>query len=137
MTVNKRSSPLRRLTLGRPLRRPKAPGVMNKLEAAYAKHLTEEGVSWRYERYALILRHGGDGKKGLRYTPDFAVRTRVRIRDSCGDERSIEGPVEFHEVKGFRRAKNIAKLKMAAETFPEHRFFLVEFKAGQWVTQRM
>ena len=122
--TTKRSSPLRRLTLGSPLNRPKVPGEMNKLEAAYAKHLTNDGVEWRYERYTLILRHGGKGKKGLRYTPDFAFEAPF-------------GGLQFHEVKGHKRTAGIARLKMAAEMFPEHRFFLVTWEDGEWVIQEI
>ena len=120
----KRLSPLRRLAVGSPLRKPKQPGEMNGLEAAYSKELDRLGYTWLYERFTLTLRHGGKGVKGLRYTPDFVV---------FGE--SDAEMIEFHEVKGFRRAKNIAKLKVAAELYPQFRFYLVTRKDGEWIVE--
>jgi hypothetical protein len=109
---------------------------MNKLEAAYAKHLDEEGVEWLYERISLVLRHGGKGKKGLRYLPDFFV-----VREECaGYDGETDSFIEFHEVKGGKkmkgRPKSLVHLKAAAEMFPQFRFFLVEWK-GEWAIQEI
>ena len=92
-------------------RRPRVPGQMNRLETAYADHLTTlkaagKILAWWYERYTLKL------ADDTRYTPDFAVLT-----PDC--------ELEFHETKGvpFRDDAKV-KLTVAAEYFP-HRFLLV------------
>ena len=92
------------------------PGTMNKMESRYAarlklRQMAGEIVSFGFERITLVLAHGHKGVKGLRYNPDFDVLLP-------------DGTFEFHECKGFRDEKNMAKLKMAAELFP-FRFFLV------------
>ena len=119
--MKKRMSPLRRLTVGRPLRKPKRPGEMNGLEKDYSEELTRQGRNWLYERIALILSHGSKGRKGVRYLPDFAVYGL--------------GGLEFHEVKGFKRTAGVNKLKLAAEMFPGLDFFLVTWKDGEWLLE--
>lgn len=109
---------------GRTGRRPA--GRMNKLEEAFETTLGQwkssgEILWFRYEFLTFTLAHGGNGRKGLRYTPDFAAMR------PCGE-------IVFYEIKGFRDEKNIAKLKMAAELSP-FRFFLVQWKGGKWVME--
>lgn len=101
----------------------RAPGAvagMNKLEAAYARALTErqargEIAEWRYESTKLRL------ADGAWYTPDF----RVVLPN---------GEVEFHETKGFMREAAQVRLRVAAELHP-FRFLLVTRQGGEWATK--
>lgn len=108
--------------------KPKKPGKkrgqMNKLEAAFCGVLTRMKDAGRfvhrvrYEAVTLLAARVevGDGKQNdTKYTPDFQVtlfdRTQV-----------------FFEVKGHRRPQDILRLRMAANEWPEHAFFLVTRK---------
>lgn len=93
------------------------PRTMTKLEADYALVLEArkrlgEIRDFRYE--ALTLRLGDD----CRYTPDFMVM-------------AMDDVIECHECKGHRWAKNMVKLRVAAEQFP-FRFILIEREKGAW-----
>lgn len=86
--------------------RRKAPGEMNKLEAAYAEHLEQQkalgAVLW-YAYEGLTFRLA----RRTRYTPDFAVML-------------ADGTLEAHEAKGYWASghSDRVKIKMAAELFP-------------------
>lgn len=86
-------------------RRRHAPGVMNKLEEKYAKHLEElkmlgEIISWRFEAVKLKL-----APKTF-ITPDFWVV-------------NLDGSVDIREVKGHWEDDARVKVKVAAEIFHE------------------
>lgn len=94
------------------------PGTMNKTEAAYADILEAERIagrihSWHYERVTFKL------ADDCRYTPDFQVVYP-------------DGLVEYHEVKGFWEDDALAKIKVAATSFPEFTFRAFHKKSGQW-----
>lgn len=102
-------------------RRPKAyraPGEMNKTEAAYAMHLESlrrAGLITAYAFEAETLKIGPN----CRYTPDFRVITQP------------DGIIEFHEVKGSRckgtkpyaEDDAIVKIKAASALHP-YKFIL-------------
>jgi len=90
----------KRLTRGRS--RP-TPGVMNKLEQAYALELdgykaADAIVEWWYEPIKLRL------AKRTWYTPDFMVQ-------------HADGTLEFVEVKGRWEDDARVKIKVAAEKY--------------------
>lgn len=94
------------------------PGVMNKLEARYSRHLDllrlgGEVHAWKFEAITLKL------AEKCRYNPDFVVILQ-------------SGEIECHETKGFRRDDAIVKLKVAASTFPWFVFRLVTWDGGAW-----
>ena len=94
-------------------------GVMNKLEAEYAKLLDERGVKYIFESVKLKV-----GAKICWYCPDFLVFNE-------------DMEIEFHEVKGFWLDKARVKYQSAARQFPQFRFFSAE-KAkkkdgGHWI----
>lgn len=87
---------------GRP-RKPHRPGVMNKLEARYAKHLEGrqrrgEIVWWGFEvvRFRLANRTW--------YGADFAIMLP-------------DGSLELHETKGFMEPQDSVKLKVTADLY--------------------
>lgn len=87
---------------GRTARR--APGTMNKSEAAYAVTLTArravgEIVEFWYEGMTLKW------AKDTRWTPDFMVMLP-------------DGLIELHECKGFMEDHAFVKLKTCAALFP-------------------
>lgn len=93
--------------------RRRQPGVMNKLEADYARHLEARKhageVAW-YEFEPVKLKLGNDWKTTI--LVDFFVMLE-------------NGELEAHEVKGGWFAEhNRAKLKVAARLFP-FRFLVV------------
>lgn len=95
---------------------PRDPG-MNKLEAAYAKHLDAlkhagEVIWWKYEAVGLRL------ADRTFYHPDFMVML-------------ADGTIEIHETKGFMQEDANVKLKVAASSFP-FVFRLVKKKKGEW-----
>lgn len=95
----------------------RGPRTQTKLEADYAvllegKKRLGEIRDFAYE--ALTLRLGHD----CRYTPDFMVM-------------AADDVIECHECKGHRWAKNMVKLRVAADRFP-FRFYLCERSAGAW-----
>ena len=94
------------------------PGVMNKLEAAWAVELDGSGDAWEFERVTLKL------APDTRYTPDFLVIGPA-------------GDVQFHEVKGFMRDDARVKLKVAADRFPWFRFHLVTRTGGAWQVEEI
>jgi hypothetical protein len=94
-----------------------APGVMNKTEASYAKHLElrkhDGDVLWyRFEGIKLRLAD----KTFL--TPDFAVMTR-------------DGVMELHDCKGFMMDDANVKIKVAADQYP-FRFFIIRKSKIGW-----
>lgn len=82
----------------------RAPGEMNKTEAAYAEHLAhrewmKEVLWWKFEGLTFRL------ADRLRYTPDFVVML-------------ASGFIECHECKGFWADDAKVKIKTAAAMFP-------------------
>jgi hypothetical protein len=59
------------------------------------------------------------------YTPDFLVQNQ----DGKG--------FSVFEVKGFRYAAGIVRLKVAAELYSGFRFFLCRRIKGEWVIERV
>lgn len=105
-------------TQQKPRFNPYAP-YRSKWELRYSEHLELERIAglnrgWEYEteRFEIGI--------GATFKPDFPVR-------------AIDGVLELHEVKGFRREAAIVRLKSAAKQYPQHRWYLVTLKAGQWV----
>lgn len=97
-----------------------APGVMNKLEAAYAAHLqirlrAGEILSFNYESVKFRL-----ADKTF-YTPDFMV---VAADDT----------IEFHEVKGFWEDDARVKIKVFAALYP-FRVVAVTRVKSEWKTE--
>lgn len=98
------------------------PGVMNKTEAAYSKHLdvlkaAGDVLWWAFEGVKLKL------ADKTYYTPDFMV-----IR-AAGCE------VEFHDVKGWRSEDDArVKIKVASRLFP-FRFAEVRSDKREWVVE--
>lgn len=85
------------------------PGKMNRWESEYAKFLcncmfSEEIAGFKFEAFRLSL--GG----GVQYIPDFFV---------------LENDESFsvHEVKGFWRDDARVKFKIAADRYPQFRFY--------------
>ncbi len=93
------------------------PGVMNKLEAKYARQLE-------------IRKHSGEIKvyfyEGIKLrladktflTPDFLIM-------------NADDSLEIHETKGYMMDDANVKLKCAAEKFP-FKFVLVKWERGGW-----
>jgi hypothetical protein len=100
----------------------KRPGVMNKLERAYADELilrqaAGEIQEWAYESVTLKLAHD------TRYTPDFFIVGKA-------------GEIEFHETKGYMRDDARVKLRVAARMFP-FRFVLVKREGKDWQSEEI
>lgn len=102
----------------------RAPGTMNKTEAAYAAHLEglkilEQIVWYVFEAITFKL------AKDCRYTPDFLVMLPT-------------GLLEVHEVKAFWADDARVKIKVAAEKFP-FRFVAIRKRAkkdgGGWAVE--
>jgi hypothetical protein len=89
----------------------------SKWEAEYATYLdivlAPTFAIWDYEPERLEI---GIGAK---YTPDFRITHH-------------NGPVEFHEVKGYRREAAMVRIRAAALRYPEYKFVLVTKVDGRW-----
>jgi hypothetical protein len=95
----------------------KAPGTMNRLEAAYAQQLKLRQVAGEVEWFAYeALKLRLAPKTFL--TVDFFVML-------------ANGSLEAHEVKGNIEDDAAVKLKVAATLYP-FRFVLVRATRGQW-----
>ena len=95
---------------------------MNKLEAKYAAHLEELRraggiVLWKFEAIKFRL------ADRTWYSPDFYIMRP----DGC---------IEIHEAKGFWEDDARVKIKATAEQFPEFWFVAVQWKDGEWQTER-
>jgi hypothetical protein len=101
---------------GRGVRR--QPGVMNKLEAAYAEKLREMQYSGEIVWFAFESIKFRLADKTF-YTPDFMVM-------------ACDSTIEVHEVKGFWEDDARVKIKVAAETFPM-KFKAIKREKGQWI----
>ena len=82
----------------------RAPGTMNKTEAAYGAHLEDresrgEVLWYRFEGLTFKL------APDCRYTPDFLVMLP-------------DGLMECHECKGFWAEDEKIKIRLAADLFP-------------------
>jgi hypothetical protein len=98
-------------------------GVERKYDA-YLKSLVDAGKIAKYGYESITLKLADD----FRYTPDFYIL--------C-----LDGSVQFHDTKGrkgdsfYSRKLGVPKIKMAAEQFPEFKFFVVWFgedKTWRW-----
>lgn len=93
---------------------------MNRLEADYARHLTDRlylgEVLW-FEYQAVKLRLA----PRTWYEPDFLV---LAMRDGAPS-------LEVHETKGFWEEDARIKIKVAAELYPL-RFFGITRGRGKW-----
>lgn len=101
------------------------PGVMNKLEAEYARVLDAQRAAgeiqgYMFERVTLKL------ADNCRYTPDFMVLLS-------------DDTIRFAEVKGFWRDDARVKIKVAAAQLPMFEFIAVRKRpkkdGGGWVTE--
>ena len=94
---------------------------MNKWERQFLTHLKFTlPTSSIHREVSLPLANG------LRYKVDFLVGREIQGATGGAD-------VVGYEVKGFRRAAGIAKLKMAASVYPWIKFSLVtREKGGGW-----
>ena len=93
-------------------------GRMNNTEFQYCarlelQRLAGEIAGYMFEAYKLKL------ADRTYYTPDFMVI-------------HTDGSIEFHEVKGFMRDDAAVKLKVAADKFCWHRFYLVRKDKQGW-----
>jgi hypothetical protein len=91
---------------------------MNKTEAAYAEHLTNEEragrvIWWKFEAIKLRL------ADATFFTPDFMVLPS-------------DGLLEVVEVKGFWRDDARVKIKVAASLFPFRFIAVTRTKGGSW-----
>jgi hypothetical protein len=129
------------------------PGEMNATERAYAEYLQGlkyegEIISCQFEAVTFTLAHNEPGlRNGCTYTPDFRVVVAA-TGDSIhwgGNCAGIE--IQCHDVKalwtektkkGVKRAPKYeedarVKIKVAAELFPEYRWFGVwRDESGVW-----
>ncbi len=94
------------------------PGVMNRLEHAYADELEEQKRAGKIAWYAFEAIKFRLADKTF-YTPDFIVMGPL-------------GDIEAHEVKGFWQDDARVKIKVAAELFPLP-FCAVTHRKKQWV----
>ncbi len=69
---------------------------------------------WQYEALRLVL-----GPKSV-YVPDFLLDMGAGYQP------------QIHEIKGYRRALGMSKLRIAARQFPVFMFYLVEKDAHGW-----
>jgi hypothetical protein len=75
---------------------------------------------WAYEPVTLQL------TPDMKFTPDFGLY--------CGEEDSIE----LIDVKGGHIFEDaIIKGKAAAVLFPQHRFYIAQWKAGEWRVRQL
>jgi hypothetical protein len=93
-------------------------GEMNGMELEFhqmleLRRLAGEFTHVYFEQITLKL------APDLRYTPDFAVY-------------DAQGLLSFYETKGFFRDDSRVKIKMAAEIFPMHSFYLARKVRGAW-----
>jgi hypothetical protein len=93
-------------------------GVMNGMELEFynmleLRRLAGEFSHVYFEQVTLKL------APDLRYTPDFAVY-------------DDQGLLSFYETKGHFRDDARVKIKMAAEIFPMHSFYLARKIRGCW-----
>jgi len=112
--------------------------LRSKAELAYAQRLEAlrrgvegspiggEVTTWRYEPVTLHL------PGGVRFTPDFQVFGSESL--TSGYLRTYQA---FHEVKPAarlpRERDSIVRLKVAAASFPEFRFYLARLsRGGEW-----
>ncbi len=98
------------------------PGVMNKLEAKYARELERrkalgEVLWYSYEAVKLRL------ADNTFYTCDFLV-----LMDTL--------QLEMHEVKGYMMDDANVKIKCAAEKFP-FKFLLIKWERGAWASREI
>lgn len=96
-------------------------------EAEFADYLQQQKMAkeiiwWAYEPIAIILAHGRQGVRGLRYEPDFVVVNKWM--------QTIV--YEVKRPKGKGRQLGVNKLKVAAEKFPGWFFYLVSKVSGEW-----
>lgn len=98
-------------------------GVERKYDS-YLKSLVAAGKIAKYGYEAVTFKLAND----LRYIPDFYIL--------CND-----GSIQYHDTKGrkgdsfYSRKLGVPKIKMAAELFPEFKFFVVWFaedKTWRW-----
>lgn len=117
------------------------PGVMNKVESAYAAHLdllkrTGQILDWKYESVTLKL------AADLRWTPDFFVQL-------------ASGDCESHECKGRVKARtnvpgkadrkdgpyvesqSLNKAKVAASLFPFRVVIVWPGDGGSWSSKEI
>jgi len=98
---------------------------MNKTERAYALELEDmrtrgEILRWQFEAITLLLVDPKDtGKRGVRYTPDFAIW--LPDKTLC-----------FVEIKGFLREDAKLKFLMARISFPEFEFVMLRKHGPNW-----
>ncbi len=95
----------------------RTPGEMNKLERQYAalleaRRVTGEIKSWKYEPFKLRL------AKSTFFDIDFSLIFH-------------DGHIELHEVKGHWEDDARVKIKVAAEIFPEFKFFGVRWNGRE------
>jgi len=93
-------------------------GVMNGMELEFYNMLDLRRRAGEFSHVyfeQITLKLAAD----LRYTPDFAVYTAA-------------GLLVFYETKGFFRDDARVKVKMAAEVFPMHTFYLARKFRGAW-----
>jgi hypothetical protein len=98
------------------------PRGMNKLEAAYARHLDfrirgGEVMWWKSQAPRLPITDAR-GKRRC-YTPDFMVLLS-------------DGRTEFHETKGFMREAAGLRIDVAATVYPLHTFVIVRRDGDGW-----
>lgn len=106
---------------------------INKTELAYSRLLdlrikAGEIVGWKFESIKLRL------ADRTWYCPDFLVVIPAGALPYGGTRIEYPGErLEIHEVKGFWRDDARVKIKVAAEMYPEFRFFAVQYKKGSWL----
>lgn len=98
---------------------------MNKSEHEYSLILESKkrrGEINDYKFEGITLRWGEDPETGraMRFTPDFTV-----WKDGGAE-------IEFHEVKGFIRSRDLVRFKGARAEWSRYHFELWQKREGQW-----
>jgi len=104
----------------KPLIRP-AIHFKSNLESDYAQLLSlrvkaGEIINWYYEPFNIRL------ADNTYWKPDFMLVFLTHF--------------EFHETKGFWRRDARAKIKIAADMYPEFRFVGVQYEHNNWVYEK-
>lgn len=99
---------------------------------AYLKSLVQSGRIIKYEYESHTFKLADD----LRYVADFYVLCNdgsIQFHDTKGRTKKDNGEETFYSRKG-----GIPKIKMAAEKFPEYRFFVVWMSSDKkWMWQEI
>ena len=112
------------------------PGVMNKLERAYADRLElmkADGSihDFWFEPMRIVLAHKTDAARSKTICPDFLVQ-------------ALDGTLEFHDTKPTKKDGRPyvtedahEKMRWLATTYPFDVFYVYRKKAEGWIKERV